>query len=83
MKDIKYMNTLWHKIEVEEKKKKEKDKVVKTYLAIISLIGVLSLSLSLIFDAISITIYPICTLMMIGGLYAEHYLKRVKEDTWH
>lgn len=83
MKDIKYMNTLWHKIELEEKKSKAKSKQLKTYLIIISLVGILSLSLSLIFDAISITIYPICTLLMVGGLYVEHCLMRVKEDTWH
>lgn len=79
MKDIKYMNTLWHKVEIQEKKQDVKKKQARKRIKTLSLIGLGLLAMTLLIGAdLEPLVLPLSLVLMIVAVRMEN--KKAEED---
>lgn len=83
MKDINYMNTLWHKVDIAEKNKNKHLKSNKMYISIVSIIFILSLVTCLAVDGLlQNIIYPLSVFALGNAVYIERTILKNKEQSW-
>jgi len=79
VKDIKYMNTLWHKVEIQEKKQDVKKKQARKRIKTLSLIGLGLLAMTLLIGAdLEPLVLPLSLVLMIVAVRMEN--KKAEED---